>query len=87
MPPEVVGIVQQIEDYAELADTVASHLAVKIPDRQVILETTAVTERLEKVLGLIDSEISARCRSRSAFAPASSGRWRRPGASTTSSSR
>src|SRR6266550_4447216 len=41
-----------------LADTVASHLALKIPDRQAILETTAVTERLEKVLGLIDSEIS-----------------------------
>jgi ATP-dependent Lon protease len=58
MPPEAVGVVQQIEDYAKLADTVASHLAVKIPDRQAILETTAVTERLEKVLGLIDSEIS-----------------------------
>src|SRR5437660_1583967 len=58
MPPEVVGVVQQIEDYAKLADTVASHLAVKIPDKQLILETTAVTERLEKVLGLIDSEIS-----------------------------
>src|SRR5215831_1304803 len=58
VPPEVVGIVQQIEDYAELADTVASHLALKIPDRQAILETTVVTERLEKVLGLIDSEIS-----------------------------
>src|SRR5215475_1504334 len=58
VPPEVVGIVQQIEDYAELADIVASHLALKLPDRQAILETTAVTERLEKVLGLIDSEIS-----------------------------
>jgi ATP-dependent Lon protease len=58
VPPEVVGIVQQIEDYAKLADTVASHLALKIPDRQAILETTTVTERLEKVLGLIDSEIS-----------------------------
>ena len=56
--PEVVGVVQQIEDYAKLADTVASHLAVKIPDRQAILETTTVTERLEKVLGLIESEIS-----------------------------
>jgi ATP-dependent Lon protease len=56
--PEVVGVVQRIEDYAKLADTVASHLAVKIPDRQAILETTAVAERLEKVLGLIDSEIS-----------------------------
>ena len=58
VPAEVVGFVQQIEDYAELADTIASHLALKIPDRQAILETTAVTERLEKVLGLIESEIS-----------------------------
>ena len=58
VPPEVVGVVQQIEDHAKLADTIASHLALKIPDRQAILETTAVTERLEKVLGLIDSEIS-----------------------------
>jgi ATP-dependent Lon protease len=56
--PEVVGVVQQIEDYAKLADTVASHLAVKIPDKQLILETSTVTERLEKVLGLMESEIS-----------------------------
>src|SRR5581483_7170891 len=35
--PEVVGVVQQIDDYAKLADTVASHLAVKIPDKQLIL--------------------------------------------------
>jgi ATP-dependent Lon protease len=56
--PEVVGVVQQIEDYAKLADTVASHLAVKILDKQLILETPSVTERLEKVLGLMESEIS-----------------------------
>src|SRR6201987_4691467 len=56
--PEVVGVVQQIEDYAKLADTVAQHLAVKIPDKQIILETPVVTERLEKVLGLMESEIS-----------------------------
>jgi len=56
--PEVVGVVQQIEDYAKLADTVASHLAVKIPDKQAILENTSVAERLEKVLGLMESEIS-----------------------------
>lgn len=56
--PEVVGVVQQIEDYAKLADTVASHLAVKIPDKQAILETPVVTERLGKVLGLMESEIS-----------------------------
>src|SRR5713226_1880772 len=62
VPPEVVGVVQKIEDYAKLADTLASHLAVKIPDRQAILETTTVTERLEKVLGLIESEISVQKR-------------------------
>jgi ATP-dependent Lon protease len=56
--PEVIGVVQQIEDYAKLSDTIASHLAVKIPDKQGILETLTVTERLEKVLGLMESEIS-----------------------------
>jgi ATP-dependent Lon protease len=56
--PEVVGVVQQIEDYGKLGDTVASHLAVKIPDKQSILETTSVPERLEKVLALMESEIS-----------------------------
>ncbi|MEI8152682.1 MAG: endopeptidase La [Hyphomicrobiales bacterium] len=56
--PEVVGVVQQIEDYAKLADTVASQLAVKIPDKQQVLETMSVAERLEKVLGLMESEIS-----------------------------
>src|SRR5881296_989706 len=56
--PEVVGVVQQIEDYGKLGDTVASHLAVKIPDKQAVLEMTAVPERLEKVLGLMESEIS-----------------------------
>jgi ATP-dependent Lon protease len=58
VPPEVVGVVQQIEDYAKLADTIASHLALKIPDAQAILQTAAVTERLSKVLSLMESEIS-----------------------------
>src|SRR5262252_8976600 len=56
--PEVVGVVHQIEDYAKLADNVASHLAVKIPDKQAILETVSVAARLERVLGLMESEIS-----------------------------
>src|ERR1700738_2765368 len=56
--PEVVGVVHQIEDYAKLADTVASHLAIKIPDKQAILETVSVAARLERVLGLMESEIS-----------------------------
>ncbi|CAH1670464.1 endopeptidase La [Chelatococcus asaccharovorans] len=56
--PEVVSAVTQIEDPSKLADTVASHLAVKIADKQGILETTVVAERLEKALGLMESEIS-----------------------------
>ncbi len=56
--PEVVGVVQQIDDYAKLADTVASHLQVKIPDKQAILEILSVPQRLEKVLGVMESEIS-----------------------------
>jgi len=56
--PEVVGVVQQIEDRAKLADTIGSHLQVKISDKQVLLETLSVPERLEKVLGLMESEIS-----------------------------
>ena len=56
--PEVVAAVGQISDYPKLADTVASHLAVKISDKQGILETTSVATRLEKCLGLMESEIS-----------------------------
>ena len=56
--PEVVAAVGQISDYPKLADTVASHLAVKISDKQGILETTSVAARLEKCLGLMESEIS-----------------------------
>ena len=56
--PEVVAAVTQIEDYAKLADTIASHLAVKISDKQTVLETTSVGKRLEKCLALMESEIS-----------------------------
>src|SRR4029453_16976956 len=55
---EVVGGCQAKTEFAELSDTVAAHLAVKIADRQAILETLSVTARLEKVLGLMESEIS-----------------------------
>ena len=56
--PEVVAAVGQIDDYSKLADTVASHLAVKIADKQDVLEIADVAKRLEKVLGLMESEIS-----------------------------
>ncbi|PLW77722.1 endopeptidase La [Cohaesibacter celericrescens] len=56
--PEVIGAVAQIDDYSKLADTVASHLAIKIQEKQDILAIVSVTERLEQVLGLMESEIS-----------------------------
>ena len=58
LSPEVIGAVGQIEDYAKLADTVAIHLAIKIPEKQEILSYTSVIKRLEHVLGLMESEIS-----------------------------
>src|SRR5436190_17661088 len=57
VPAETLASVAQIEDPAKLADTVASHLSVKIADRQALLETLNITERMEKVLGLIEGEI------------------------------
>jgi ATP-dependent Lon protease len=56
--PEVIAAVSQIDDHSKLADTVASHLAVKILDKQSVLETSSVAKRLEKCLGLMESEIS-----------------------------
>lgn len=56
--PEIVAAVSQIDEPAKLADTVASHLAVKIADRQAVLEVMNVAHRLEKVLSLMESEMS-----------------------------
>jgi ATP-dependent Lon protease len=58
VPAETLASVAQIEDPAKLADTVASHLSVKIADRQALLETLNTAERLEKVLSLIENEVS-----------------------------
>ena len=56
--PEVLGNIAQIEDYSKLADTIASHLAIKISDKQEVLETTTISDRLERVCTLMESEIS-----------------------------
>jgi len=56
--PEVVSAVTQIDEPSKLADTVGSHLAVKISDKQAILEIPTVAQRLERVLSLMESEIS-----------------------------
>ena len=56
--PEVVSAVTQIDEPSKLADTIGSHLLVKIADKQGILETPTVAQRLERVLSLMESEIS-----------------------------
>ncbi len=56
--PEVLGTIASIDDYSKLADTIASHLAIKIADKQEVLETTTISDRLEKVYTLMESEIS-----------------------------
>jgi ATP-dependent Lon protease len=56
--PEVLSAVANIENYSKLADTIASHLAVRIADKQDLLAIASVSERLEKVLGMMESEIS-----------------------------
>src|SRR5262244_1608608 len=57
IPPEVLVSINQIEDSSKLADTVASHLSLKIPEKQELLETETISERLEKVFGYMEGEI------------------------------
>ncbi|MFC0408155.1 endopeptidase La [Roseomonas elaeocarpi] len=55
--PEVLVSINQIEDQAKLADTVASHLNLKISEKQDLLETVGVANRLERVFAHMESEI------------------------------
>jgi len=57
IPPEVLVSINQIEDPGKLADTVASHLALKISEKQELLEIATVAERLERVYSHMESEI------------------------------
>jgi len=58
VPPEVMVSLSQTEDPAKLADTIAAHLALKISDKQELLETRSLAERLEKLYGFMEGEIS-----------------------------
>ncbi|MBT3659738.1 MAG: endopeptidase La [Rhodospirillaceae bacterium] len=57
IPPEVLVSINQIENVDKLADTVASHLALKISEKQELLEIASVTERLERVYAYMEAEI------------------------------
>jgi ATP-dependent Lon protease len=57
VPPEVLISVNQIEESSKLADTIAQHLALKIADKQSLLEIEKVSERLERVYSFMEGEI------------------------------
>jgi len=58
VPPEVIVSINQIDDTAKLADTVASHLNIKLSEKQELLEITGASERLERVYALMEGEMS-----------------------------
>ena len=57
IPPEIITSVAGIEDPGRLADTIAAHMSLKIPDKQSILELVDLTARMEKLMALMESEI------------------------------
>jgi ATP-dependent Lon protease len=58
VPQEILATLGQITDYAKLSDTIAAHLAIKIVEKQEILEMQSVQARLEKAFALMEGEIS-----------------------------
>jgi ATP-dependent Lon protease len=54
--PETLAAVSDIDEPGRLADVICSHLSLKIKDKQEILETVDVRERLEKLLGILNNE-------------------------------
>lgn len=57
IPPEVLTSVSGIDEAARLADTMAAHMPIKVPEKQKVLEIHDVTERLEYLMALMEGEI------------------------------
>ncbi len=57
VPPEILTSLSGIDEPGRLADTVAAHMALKLSEKQRVLEIQDVKERLEQILGIIESEI------------------------------
>jgi ATP-dependent Lon protease len=57
IPPEVLVSLNQIEDPGKLSDTIASHLALKISEKQELLEFVSPADRLERAYSFMESEI------------------------------
>ena len=57
LPPELLQTVSGIDEPGRLADTIAAHLGVRLADKQNLLETADIGDRLETLVGLVDGEI------------------------------
>ncbi|WP_282247393.1 endopeptidase La [Stenotrophomonas sp. PS02300] len=57
LPPELLQTLAGIDESARLADTIAAHISVRLADKQRLLETLQVGDRLEMLVGLVDGEI------------------------------
>ena len=57
LPPELLQTLSGIDDPARLADTIAAHIGVRLSDKQRLLESADVGERLELLVGLVEGEI------------------------------
>src|SRR5690606_24828420 len=57
VPAEVITSLSGIDDPGRLADTVAAHMALELPQKQIILEMANVRERIEHLLNLMDAEV------------------------------
>ncbi|MEM7707548.1 MAG: endopeptidase La [Pseudomonadota bacterium] len=57
VPPELLATLSGIDDPSRLADTIAAHLAIKLEDKQAILEIGDIGQRLQALLGLVEGEI------------------------------
>ncbi|MEL6644671.1 MAG: endopeptidase La [Pseudomonadota bacterium] len=58
IPEEALAAVAESREPAKLADLVAGHLGVEVDQKQELLETLSVSDRLEKVFGLMQGEMS-----------------------------
>ena len=57
LPPELLQTLAGIDEPSRLADTIAAHLGVRLSDKQRLLETIEVGDRLELLVGFVDGEI------------------------------
>lgn len=86
IPPEVLTSVSGIDEPARLADTMAAHMPIKVPEKQKVLEISDVTERLEYLMAMMEGEIDL-LQVEKKFVPVLKSKWKSHSASTISTSK